>query len=87
MRILGHKNITNTGEIYHIYEKICKRTNNRPLTQRRVSDILADFDSQGIIKATVISKGRYGRTREIELSIPPILLAKIKDSLSKSLNI
>lgn len=78
---------TSTGEIYNIYENLCRKTSNRPLTQRRVSDIIADFDIQGIIKATIISKGRYGRTREIELSIPPILMAKIKDNLSKNLNI
>ncbi|HDD70699.1 MAG TPA: AAA family ATPase, partial [Candidatus Woesearchaeota archaeon] len=78
---------TSTGEIYSIYESLCKRTNNRPLTQRRISDIIADFDIQGLIKATVISKGRYGRTREIEISIPPILTAKLKDSISKDINL
>ncbi len=77
---------TSTGEIYNIYENLCKKTNNRPLTQRRISDIIAEFDMLGIIKATVISKGRYGRTREIELSIPPILLAKIKENIAKNLD-
>ena len=42
----------------------------KPLTQRRVSDIVAELDMLGIINARVVSKGRYGRTREIKLAIP-----------------
>ncbi len=59
-----------TGEIYDQYQKVCERTKLRPLTQRRVSDIIAEFDMLGLISAKVISKGRYGRTREISLSLP-----------------
>jgi len=59
-----------TGEIYDIYQKICSTAKLRPLTQRRVSDIIAEFDMLGLINAKVISKGRYGRTREISLSVP-----------------
>jgi len=59
-----------TGEIYDWYQKICEQTKLRPLTQRRVSDIIAEFDMLGLITARVISKGRYGRTREISLAIP-----------------
>jgi archaeal cell division control protein 6 len=78
---------TSTGEIYSIYENICRKTNNRPLTQRRVSDIIADFDTQGLIKAEVISKGRYGRTREIKVSIPPLLVSKIKEKLNQKIEL
>ena len=78
---------SSTGEIYSLYETICTKTTNRPLTQRRVSDIIAEFDMLGIIKATIISKGRYGRTREIEMSIPPILKAKLKENLRRSLSL
>jgi len=59
-----------TGEIYDSYQKICSTVKLRPLTQRRVSDIIAEFDMLGLINAKVISKGRYGRTREITLSVP-----------------
>lgn len=57
-----------TGEVYELYKKYCSRLGLRPLTQRRVSDILSEFDMLGIITARVISKGRYGRTREIMLA-------------------
>ncbi|MFC1801663.1 ORC1-type DNA replication protein [Nanoarchaeota archaeon] len=76
-----------TGEIYEIYKKVCQKTNLRPLTQRRVSDIIAELDMLGIINAKVISKGRYGRTREISLMITESVLEKIKDILNKSLGL
>lgn len=57
-----------TGEVYEIYKKLCSKIGLRPLTQRRVSDILSEFDMLGIINAKIISKGRYGRTREIMLA-------------------
>ena len=41
----------------------------------------------GIINATVISKGRYGRTREINSDINNTLKQKIKAILSSELNL
>src|SRR3989344_4441138 len=59
-----------TGDIYEVYKDACQSCGLKPLTQRRVSDIIAELDMLGIINAKVISKGRYGRTREIRLAIP-----------------
>ncbi len=59
-----------TSEIYDFYQELCKQEKIEVLTQRRVSDIIAEFDMLGLINARVISKGRYGRTREIKLMIP-----------------
>jgi cell division control protein 6 len=58
------------GEVYDHYKEICKKTNLRPLTQRRLSDIVSELDMLGVIQAKVLSKGRGGRTREIKISIP-----------------
>ena len=57
-----------TGEVYEIYKDLCKKTRIDPLTQRRVADLISELDMLGIITARVISKGRYGRTREIKMS-------------------
>ncbi len=57
-----------TGEVYDIYKKLCKKIRNDSLTQRRVADLISELDMLGIINARVISKGRYGRTREINIS-------------------
>jgi cell division control protein 6 len=76
-----------TGDIYNTYKELCEKTSNEVLTQRRVGDIIAEFDMLGIINAIVISKGRYGRTREIKLSIPQHLMSKIKSILFSSLDL
>ena len=57
-----------TGEVYEIYKELCKKTRTDSLTQRRIADLISELDMLGIITARVISKGRYGRTRDIKLS-------------------
>ncbi|MBU0470904.1 MAG: orc1/cdc6 family replication initiation protein [Nanoarchaeota archaeon] len=76
-----------TGEIYEVYKNLSKQTKMNVLTQRRISDILAEFDMLGIINAKIISKGRYGRTRDISLSIDENIIIKLKAVLEKSLNL
>lgn len=76
-----------TGEIYEVYRTICKQTKSNVLTQRRISDILAELDMLGIINAKIISKGRYGRTREISLSLEEPIVIKLKELLEKSLQL
>ncbi|MDD2444741.1 MAG: orc1/cdc6 family replication initiation protein [Candidatus Nanoarchaeia archaeon] len=74
-----------TGDVYNLYQELCLKTKTESLTQRRISDILADIDMLGIINAKVISKGRHGRTREIKLSVPDNLLDKMENLLKDSL--
>lgn len=76
-----------TGEVYNAYYDLCKKTGNEVLTQRRVSDILAEFDMLGIINAKVISKGRQGRTREIRLMLSPSIKSKAKEILRRALDL
>ncbi len=76
-----------TGEVYELYQKLCNQISIRPLTQRRISDIIAEFDMLGIVNAKVISKGRYGRTRELSIATASQLNAKIKKILEESLNL
>lgn len=74
-----------TGEVYEVYKRVCAKTNLRPLTQRRISDIIAELDMLGVINAKVISKGRYGRTREISIASLNTPVSKIKKILEESL--
>jgi cell division control protein 6 len=76
-----------TGEVYDVYKEFCQKVGLRPLTQRRISDIITELDMLGIINAKIISKGRFGRTREIELSIPSSTKPKIIKILQESLSI
>lgn len=75
-----------TGNVYEFYKELCSRIGLRPLTQRRLSDIISELDMLGIITARVISKGRYGRTREI--IVPKTLqVASISKILQDALNL
>jgi cell division control protein 6 len=80
------ENIIFTGEIYLLYKELCAKINLRPLTQRRVSDVIAEFDLLGVINAKVISKGRYGRTREVSVVTNDAINIRIKTLLENSLN-
>ncbi len=61
---------TNTGEVFNIYRRLCEEIDTDVLTQRRVTDLISELDMLGIVNAVVVSKGRYGRTKEISLSVP-----------------
>jgi hypothetical protein len=61
-----------------VYKKVCTASGQRPLTQRRISDIIAEMDMLGIINAKVISKGRFGRMREITLGLPESLQERVR---------
>lgn len=76
-----------TGDVYDIYKNICPKVDLRPISQRRLSDIIAELDMLGLINAKVISKGRFGRTREIQFAMPSHLLSKVELLLKNELNI
>ncbi len=67
---------TNTGELYQMYSSLCRKAGLETLTQRRVSGILAELDLLGLIEASVVSKGRRGRTKRIQLLIDNEALEK-----------
>lgn len=75
-----------TGEIYDIYQKLCFKTGLRPLTQRRVSDIIHEYELMGILSTRTISKGRYGRTRDVSISLSPSTIPMTRKILEDELN-
>jgi cell division control protein 6 len=64
----GSTGASTTGEVYEIYKDLSKKIRTDILTQRRIADLISELDMLGIITARVISKGRYGRTRDIKIS-------------------
>jgi cell division control protein 6 len=75
-----------TGDVYNLYQEICNKNKAEILTQRRVGDIIQEFDMLGIINVRVISKGRGGRMREIKLAIAKNIVEKAKKIIEESLN-
>jgi cell division control protein 6 len=63
----SHKTESTTGEIYNLYRLYAKIIDVDILTQRRITDLISELDSLGIINAIVKSKGRYGKTKIIAI--------------------
>jgi cell division control protein 6 len=59
-----------TGMVFDTYKELCKQINMDVLTQRRITDLISELDMLGIINARLVSFGRGGRTRLIQLSVP-----------------
>lgn len=74
-----------TGDVFDEYTRVCESITLTPLTHRRVSDLLSELDTLGIIATRVVSKGRYGRTRDISLAIGGKALLKTKQILREEL--
>ena len=86
LEINGKKDIF-SGDVYNVYSEICGIVDLDRLTQRRISDFINELIMHGIIDAQEISRGRYGRTRRIQLSVPKeqvrIVLEEDEDTTSR----
>ncbi len=84
----GSTSAITTGEVYEIYKDLSKKIRTDILTQRRIADLISELDMLGIITARVISKGRYGRTRDINISssLEDILNILHEDDVFKELS-
>ena len=75
----GTRNIS-TSAVYNMYKQLCPLVEADYLTHRRITDLIAELDMLGILHTIVVSKGRYGRTKEITLSVYP---GKLKATLQQ----
>ena len=65
----GMRNIS-TGETYRTYSDACMKISVEALTPRRISSLLNELDTLGIIMARNVSKGRGGRSKQVNSAIP-----------------
>jgi len=72
----GGSGYATTGEVYERYRVLTLKLGIETVTLRRVSGILAELDMLGVITGRVVSRGRYGKTRVIELAVDPKVLYK-----------
>lgn len=70
-----------TGETYDAYRAFCADTDLRALTGRAFGDLIAELDIYSLLRSRVLSRGRYGRTREIILDLPAGLVDKIREAI------
>ena len=76
-----------TGDVFDLYVTLCDKIGIKPLTQRRISDLIAELDMLSIINTKVISRGRHGRTRTIRLAISGKVYTKVSDYLNNEFDI
>lgn len=69
-----------TGDVFEVYKELCEIINIESLTQRRVSSLINELDTLGILNTKLLSLGRYGRTKKIKLNSN---LSVIKDIYSQ----
>ncbi len=72
-----------SSDVYKMYRRLCNHLSIEPLTQGRVTDFVSELDILGLVTTVIVSKGRYGRKKEVALSVPdecvqPVLLADYK---------
>ena len=68
---------TTTGDVYNKYQQLCKKISLEPLTQRRISGLLSELDTQGLINASIINRGRHGRTKKISSLVTREVIIKV----------
>jgi cell division control protein 6 len=72
--------------LYVKYREIAKSLGLEPVTQRRVSDIVSELEMAGLVIAKVVSRGRYGKTKEIELAVDRNIILKALKEDAKALS-
>ncbi|NYT21663.1 MAG: ORC1-type DNA replication protein [Methanomicrobiales archaeon] len=61
---MGQKIFT-SGEVSRIYKEIAPAMDLDILTHRRITDLISELNMLGVINTRVVSRGRYGRTKEM----------------------
>ena len=77
LAIMKSKSAT-TGDVYDTYLALCKEVEQKPLTQRRMTQIISDLELQGLVSTDIVNQGRYGRSQKIKITVP---LATAKEAL------
>ncbi len=73
-----------TGKIYERYERYARRFLVSPLTMRRVSAILRELESQGILEIEMSYGGARGNTKVVRgTALPPLRLKEILNEVTR----
>ncbi len=68
IEVVKEKGMGTTGEVYNKYVDIAYSLGYEPLTQRRISEIINQLDMIGLLNASVVNRGRYGKTKLIRIN-------------------
>lgn len=59
------KQVFTSGEVVQVYREVAQALDLDVLTHRRITDLISELTMLGVIKARLVSRGRYGRTKEM----------------------
>ena len=68
---------SSSGCVYEKYCELCEKTGLDALTTRRVSGLLTELDTLGLVTAAVVNYGRYGRTKKITSQVSMEVASKV----------
>ena len=57
--------IFTSGEVCRVYQEVATALDLDVLTNRRITDLISELNMLGVINTRVVSRGRYGRTKEM----------------------
>ena len=63
-----NKQLFTTGEVAQLYRDVAHALDLDVLTHRRIADLISELTMLGVINSRVVSRGRYGRTKEMWFS-------------------
>ena len=66
------------NDCYDSYYSFCQKVGMRALKERSFSDLVSELDIYGFIRVRTVSKGRYGRKREISANLPGEYIDRLK---------
>ncbi|WOF17367.1 ORC1-type DNA replication protein [Methanoplanus sp. FWC-SCC4] len=75
-----NKQVFTTGEVAQVYRDVAQALELDILTHRRITDLISELTMLGVINSRVVSRGRYGRTKEMWFGTG---VAGIKRTLAK----
>jgi cell division control protein 6 len=70
-----------TGDAYDAYKAFCDRTGLRTVTGRAFADLLEELNMYSLLRSRVLSRGRYGRTRDITLDLSEELVQRMDSAI------
>ena len=65
-----------TSTVYNQYRRILKES-TKPLTYRRIAELLTELENMGLVISHTSSKGRHGYGTQYKLVVPPEAIGKV----------
>jgi archaeal cell division control protein 6 len=66
-----------TSTVYNQYRLILEDGTTKPLTYRRIAELLTELENMGLVISYTSSKGRHGHGTQYKLVVPPEAIGKV----------